>query len=94
MTLFCTFDIIDLYTILPQEEALDILRKFPSHNDIEKLNTISADTIIELACIVLTENAFIYDKKYNRQILSGAMILLSKGITQYIYVALGKRFNY
>ncbi len=72
-TLFCTFDITDLYTMLPQEGSLDILRKFLSHHNIEKVNTISVDTIIQLARIVLTENAFIYGNEYYKQILGGAM---------------------
>ncbi len=63
-TLFCTFDITDLYTMLPQEESLDILKRFLSVHNIEKVNTIAVDVIIQLVRIVLTENAFIYDKKY------------------------------
>jgi hypothetical protein len=59
--------------MLPQEESLDNLKKFLSYHNIEKVNTIQVDTIIQLARIVLTENAFIYDKKYYKQILGGAM---------------------
>ena len=72
-TLFCTFDITDLYTMLPQEESLEMIRKFLSTYNIEKINSISVDTIIALARIVLKENAFIYDNKYYKQILGGAM---------------------
>ena len=72
-TLFCTFDITDLYTMLPQEESLKIVKKFLEAHNIEKVNSISADTIIDLARIVLTENAFFYDNKYYKQILGGAM---------------------
>ena len=59
--------------MLPQEESLKILRKFLSTYNIEKVNSISVDTIIELARIVLTENVFMYDKKYYKQIRGGAM---------------------
>jgi len=59
--------------MLPQEESLDILKKFLSVYKIEKINTIPVDVIIQLARIFLTENAFIYDKKYYKQILGGAM---------------------
>lgn len=72
-TIFCTFDITDLYTMLLQEESLEVLKIFFSHHNIEKVNSMSIDTIIQLAQIVLTENAFIYNKKYYRQILGVAM---------------------
>ncbi len=45
-TQFCTFDITDLYTMLPEEESLDVL-------------TDSIDAIRKLARIVITENVFI-----------------------------------
>ncbi|CAF1627964.1 unnamed protein product [Adineta ricciae] len=57
-TLFCTFDIHNLYTILPQDEALDTL--------IEFLST-------KLSSVVLKENVFVYGRKIYRQILGGAM---------------------
>ncbi|CAF3329914.1 unnamed protein product [Rotaria sp. Silwood2] len=72
-TLFCTFDITDLYTMLPQEESLSILREFLIEHGCEKVNGISIDTIIQLARIVLTENAFVYGDKYYKQIIGGAM---------------------
>ena len=72
-TIFCTFDITDLYTMLPQEESLGIIRKFLATYNIEKINMITVDTIIDLARIVLTENAFFYKNKYYKQILGGAM---------------------
>ena len=59
--------------MLPQEQSLDMIRKFLAAHNIEKVNTISVDTIINLARIVLTENAFFYDNKYYKQILGGAM---------------------
>ncbi|CAM4986523.1 unnamed protein product [Rotaria socialis] len=52
-TYLCTFDITDLYTMLPQEESLDIIRK--------------------LALIVIKENVFVYEKKFYRQVIGGAM---------------------
>ena len=72
-TIFCTFDITDLYTMLPQEESLEILKIFLIEHKIETGNKISIATIIELARIVLTENAFIYNEKYYKQVLGGAM---------------------
>lgn len=72
-TQLCTFDIIDLYTMLPQEESLDILCEFLSHYGYTQVEGIPIDAIRKLACIVLTENAFVYDGKFYKQILGGAM---------------------
>jgi len=72
-TFFIIFDITDLYTMLPQEEALAILSEFLHEYGCEKVDGISIDTIVHLARIVLEENAFVYDKKFYRQILGGAM---------------------
>jgi hypothetical protein len=72
-TYFCTFDITDLYTMLPQKEALDILEKFLKHFGYNAVAGIPIDTIRQLAELVLTENVFVYDNKYYRQILGGAM---------------------
>src|ERR1700730_14611788 len=59
--------------MLPQEESLQILREFLIEHGCEKVNGISIDTIIQLARLVLTENAFVYDDKYYKQIIGGAM---------------------
>lgn len=59
--------------MLPQEESLTVLRTFFRYYNIEQVNNIQVDTIIQLARIVLMENAFIYDKKYYKQVLGGAM---------------------
>jgi hypothetical protein len=55
-----TFDTTDLYTMLRQEESLDVL-------------TDPIDAIRKLARIVITENVFIYEKKFYRQVIGGAM---------------------
>ena len=72
-TLFVTFDIIDLYTMLPQEEALAILAEFLHEHGCEKVEKISIDTVVQLARLVLQENVFVYAKKYYRQVIDGAM---------------------
>ncbi|CAF1676355.1 unnamed protein product, partial [Adineta ricciae] len=72
-TLFVTFDINNLYTMLPQEESLKILKQFLHEYQCDRLNNISIDTIIELARTVLEKNVFVYDKKFYRQIIGGAM---------------------
>ena len=72
-TLFITFDITNLYTMLPQEQSLEILREFLHHYHCETVNGLTIDTIVELARIVLQANAFVYNNKFYRQIIGGAM---------------------
>jgi hypothetical protein len=69
----CTCDITDLYTILPQEESLDILTEFLLQFGYHNAKGIPLDTIQKLGRIVITENVFIYEKKFYRQIIGGAM---------------------
>ncbi|CAF1273836.1 unnamed protein product [Rotaria sp. Silwood1] len=72
-TLFCTFDINNLYTMLPQDESIRILGDFLRENVGERVKNISVTTIQKLAEIVLKENAFVYDHKFYQQIIGGAM---------------------
>jgi hypothetical protein len=72
-THLCTFDITDLYTMLPQEESLDVLTEFLLQFGYHKVKGIPIDAIRKLARIVITENAFIYEKKFYRQVIGGAM---------------------
>ena len=72
-TLFCTFDITDLYTMLPQQESLTILCEFLAEHGYTKNGGMSIDTIRKLASLVITENAFAYGDKYYKQIIGGAM---------------------
>ncbi|CAF4037365.1 unnamed protein product [Rotaria sp. Silwood2] len=43
-TYLCTFDITDIYTVLPQEESLDILTEFLQYG-YRKVKRISIDAI-------------------------------------------------
>ena len=72
-TLFCTFDIRNLYTMLPQEEALNILDEFLRVHHYTKVKGIDLNTIKELASIVLSENVFAYGKRIYKQTTGGAM---------------------
>ena len=72
-TLFCTFDITNLYTMLPQDESLKILKEFLEEHHLEKIDGISIKVILQLAEIVLKETAFFYENKYYKQIIGGAM---------------------
>ncbi|CAF4552513.1 unnamed protein product [Rotaria socialis] len=72
-TYLCTFDITDLYTMLPQEESLDILIEFLLQHDYQKVQNIPIDIIRKLALIVIKENVFVYERKFYRQVIGGAM---------------------
>ncbi|CAF1459935.1 unnamed protein product [Adineta steineri] len=72
-TYFVTFDITNLYTMLPQEESLKILGEFLQEHHCDRVNEISIDTIIELGRIVLQANVFVYGNKFYQQIIGGAM---------------------
>ncbi|CAF1495611.1 unnamed protein product [Rotaria magnacalcarata] len=72
-TLFCTFDINNLYTMLPQQQSLDILVEFLQTHDKHRVQGMDIATIRELARIVIEENAFVYRNKYYQQIIGGAM---------------------
>ena len=72
-THLCTCDVTDLYTMLPQEESIDILNKFLLHFNYYNVKKMSLQAIEQLARIVLTENVFIYEDRYYRQVIGGAM---------------------
>src|ERR1700722_2226748 len=50
-TLLCTFDITDLYTMLPQEESLNVLTQFLLEHGYKKVKGIPIDAIRKLARI-------------------------------------------
>ncbi|CAF1447446.1 unnamed protein product, partial [Rotaria sordida] len=72
-TLFCTLGIRNLYAMLPQEEALNILVELLRVHGYEKVKGIPLDTIRQLASLVLQENVFVYNKKIYKPVLGGAM---------------------
>jgi len=72
-TLFCTFDIRNLYTMLPQDDALNTLMEFLHAHGYTKVKGINLDTIRKLASIVIKENVFVYGKTIYKQTTGGAM---------------------
>jgi hypothetical protein len=73
-TQFITFDVTDLYTMIPRDGALAALARFyAEHSNNGKIENISVDTIIRLARIVLDTNTFAYNDKYYKQLKGGAM---------------------
>lgn len=73
-TQFVTFDVTDLYTMIPRDGALEALAKFLSRTlKNSRIGNINIDTILRLARLVLDNNYFIYNQKYYKQIRGGAM---------------------
>ena len=72
-TLLCVIDIRNLFTMLPQDKALNILMNFLNTCGYKQVKGINLDTIRKLASIVLKENAFAYQKKIYKQTTGGAM---------------------
>jgi hypothetical protein len=73
-TLFITFDVTDLYTMIPRDGALAVLGRFLTQNATDgKISTMSIDVIMRMARLVLHTNCFAFDSKYYRQIRGGAM---------------------
>ncbi len=52
---------------------MDILTEFLLQFGYHKVKGIPIDAIRKLARIVITENVFIYEKKFYRQVISNAM---------------------
>ena len=73
-TQFVTFDVTDLYTMIPRNGALEALGRFVMQNATKgKIGNLSVDTILQLSRLVLDTNCFVYESKYYRQIKGGAM---------------------
>ena len=73
-TQFVTFDVTDLYTMIPRSGALEASGRFLVQNSSSgKTGNLPIDTILKLARLVLDTNYFVYNNKYYRQIKGGAM---------------------
>ncbi|CAF1366556.1 unnamed protein product, partial [Rotaria sordida] len=73
-TLFVTFDVSNLYTMIPRDGAIFALQKFLyKYAENRRVHGMTIDTITRLARLVLDTNCFVYEKKYYQQIRGGAM---------------------
>ena len=72
-TFLCTADINNLFTMLPQDEAIEILGKFLRTYVGEYVKGIPVSTIQKLAETVLKQNAFVCNNKFYKQVIGGAM---------------------
>ena len=68
-TQFVTFDVTDLYTMIPRNGALEALGRFVMQNATKgKIGNLSVDTVLQLSRLVLDTNCFVYENNYYRQI--------------------------
>ncbi|CAF4221148.1 unnamed protein product [Adineta steineri] len=73
-TLFITFDVSNLYTMIPRDGAILALQKFlGKHAENRRIHGMTIDTITKLARLVLDTNSFLFENKYYQQIRGGAM---------------------
>ncbi|CAF1345140.1 unnamed protein product [Rotaria sordida] len=72
-TIFCTIDVADLYTMVPQTEGVLSLKKMLDHLKLKQINGLKIETIIRLSRFVMKNNYFSYNGQYYHQIRGGAM---------------------
>jgi len=73
-TKFITCDVTDLYTMIPRQGALEALARFCLQNSKQgKIGTLTIDSIMKMARLILDNNYFAYNNKYYKQIRGGAM---------------------
>ncbi|CAF3387438.1 unnamed protein product [Rotaria socialis] len=72
-TLFCTIDVTDLYTMVPQIEGVLSLRKMLDQLKLKQVGKLKDETIIRLSRFVMKNNYFSYNGQFYHQIRGGAM---------------------
>ena len=72
-TLFCTIDVVDLYTMIPQTEGILSLKKMLDYLNLRQVNGLSIETIIRLSRFVMKNNFFSFNGHFYHQIRGGAM---------------------
>ncbi|CAF4392178.1 unnamed protein product [Rotaria sp. Silwood2] len=72
-TLFCTIDVVDLYTMIPQIEGVLSLKKMLDYLNLKQIGGLKIETIVRLSRFVMQNNYFSYDGQYYHQIRGGAM---------------------
>ncbi|CAF4174744.1 unnamed protein product, partial [Rotaria sordida] len=72
-TLFCTVDVADLYTMVPQTEGVLSLKKMLDYLRLKQVGGFKIETIIRLSRFVMQNNYFPYDGQFYHQVRGGAM---------------------
>ncbi|CAF4316766.1 unnamed protein product, partial [Rotaria magnacalcarata] len=72
-TTFCTIDVTDLYTMVPQIEGVLSLRKMLNQLHLKQIGGLKIETIIRLSRFVMKNNYFSYNGQFYHQTRGGAM---------------------
>ncbi|CAF1353832.1 unnamed protein product [Rotaria sordida] len=72
-TLFCTIDVVNLYTMIPQVEGVLSLKKMIDYLNLKQIGGLKIETIIRLSRFVMQNNYFSYHGQFYHQIRGGAM---------------------
>ncbi|CAF1260607.1 unnamed protein product [Rotaria sordida] len=72
-TLFCTVDVADLYTMVPQTEGVLSLKKMLDHLKLKQVGGLKIETIIRLSRFVIQNNYFSFNGQFYHQVRGGAM---------------------
>ncbi|CAF4454995.1 unnamed protein product [Rotaria sp. Silwood2] len=72
-TVFCTIDVADLYTMVPQIEGVISLKKMLDYLKLKQVGSLKIETIIRLSRFVMKNNYFSYNGQYYHQTRGGAM---------------------
>ena len=73
-TKFIVIDVTDLYTMIPGEGTLYALMRFlEKHSYHGRIGSLSLDSIMKMARLILDNNYFAYENRYYQQIRGGAM---------------------
>ncbi|CAF4178020.1 unnamed protein product, partial [Rotaria magnacalcarata] len=72
-TTFCTIDVTDLYTMVPQIEGVLSLRKMLNQLRLKQVGGLKIETIIRLSRFVMKNNYFSYNGQFYHQVRGGAM---------------------
>ncbi|CAM4846981.1 unnamed protein product [Rotaria magnacalcarata] len=72
-TIFCTIDVTDLYTMVPQIEGVLSLRKMLDQLKLKQVGKLKVETIIRLSRFVMKNNYFSYNGQFYHQVRGGAM---------------------
>ncbi|CAF1412533.1 unnamed protein product [Rotaria sordida] len=72
-TLFCTIDVTDLYTMVPQTEGVLSLKKMLDYLKLKQVGGLKIETIIRLSRFVIQNNYFSFNGQFYHQVRGGAM---------------------
>lgn len=72
-TIFCTIDVVDLYTMIPQAEGVLAIKKMLDYLNLKQVGGLKIETIIRLSRFVMNNNYFSHGGQFYHQIRGGAM---------------------